>query len=479
MPQPFRLSSSRAKSPILNSASASRGRNVAADAPALLVDIFPRASARELEVRNQVRAALRRRLVMAGLVGEVEMPTSASTSPTASAIGESTSGDAGRRSSVAGPQDPIAAERAALDRVSIEALLSAFDRYDNSGPPDVISPYDFSCGLASLGVDLSPSVISGVLGVLGAIRTNGVAYKHFIRFVALPLSAYDLVRIATTAASASLPTSSGKNSREPPRARLASPARALGSVTAAVGTISDARAKAATDQHDAVDTSSAPGGSRALPASTTPTSIVARSSGMDAAQRVARTSLSSPRPRSSSKVNDATASSLAREAGALLSYSVATPWDLAPDVPQVRRRRPKYSAALPLRLESPSSPFWSAVNALEADVMSEVRRRATVTGSSIEPTAHLTPSARYGLTSLQETSGAFILRRAFAFFDRSDATAISLQDFHMTLAELGLIDPPNRPFSDDALAARRSGVLASDGTQAVAIHGADPVQAGA
>ena len=121
-------------------------------------------------------------------------------------------------------------------------------------------------------------------------------------------------------------------------------------------------------------------------------------------------------------------------------------WD-EPGLPQeVAARRPRVYTPWPIDLSLPSSPFWSAVAALEAAVVRELKSRATVQGTTI-------PTQTVASGSHQNNSaapGAFVLRRAFAFFDRRGAGMVSIDDLHSSLADLGLIDPPARKHSQVA-----------------------------
>lgn len=135
------------------------------------------------------------------------------------------------------------------------------------------------------------------------------------------------------------------------------------------------------------------------------------------------------------------------KAGGTPAPSKLSAWDLGGDDSSVTRRKPKFSVALPIQFGSPSSPFWTAVNGVEAAVMQEVRRRATVSSLAAEPTKGFEVTSRYGTTAVAMVSGAFILRRAFAFLDRRGKKEFSLSDLHATLANMGVVDPPVRPYS--------------------------------
>lgn len=108
-------------------------------------------------------------------------------------------------------------------------------------------------------------------------------------------------------------------------------------------------------------------------------------------------------------------------------------WAYAPG--SLDRVKPKIHVAWPVDLTQPDSPFWTAVNALEAAVLREVQKRAAVQAAT--PDAGLGPTPRSG--------SRFNLRRAFLFFDRRNRKGLSVQDLHFTCAELGLLDPPRRP----------------------------------
>jgi hypothetical protein len=97
-----------------------------------------------------------------------------------------------------------------------------------------------------------------------------------------------------------------------------------------------------------------------------------------------------------------------------------SPWAILGSSSKVK---PRFSVPWPCDIHKSTSVFWLAVNALEAALKEETRRRANVDGS------------------------AFVLRQAFQFFDRDGHKHISLGRFHRTLAELGLVDLPQPPFS--------------------------------
>jgi Ca2+-binding EF-hand superfamily protein len=142
------------------------------------------------------------------------------------------------------------------------------------------------------------------------------------------------------------------------------------------------------------------------------------------------------------------------------------PWGSSID-PLVAKQRPKFSAPLPLNILSPASPFWTAVNGLEAAFMQEVRKRATVRSVAKEPTPSFDVSARYGVTTEHPVAGAFILRRAFAFVDRNNRKRFSLDELHQLLAELRFVDPPAR---DTSMFESSSAIVVAEGAEIHSPH---------
>jgi Ca2+-binding EF-hand superfamily protein len=95
------------------------------------------------------------------------------------------------------------------------------------------------------------------------------------------------------------------------------------------------------------------------------------------------------------------------------------------DVPTLATRDMPLSS-WPVDLSTRQSPFWVAVSRLETALMDEVTRIAT---SPPSPTS----------------GSSFVLRHAFAYFDRTGSGAVTLDDLHSTLAEMRLVAPPPAP----------------------------------
>jgi hypothetical protein len=361
-------------------------------APPSLRRVFPSATAAELDLRQRLREAVFARLQHAGLMEEW--------APQGSGVGTPANAGSDPR-----PQREEALRRA-LEPVAVEALLLAFDKFAPRDSADLIrasserdrtadrrghlystvSLAEFQRAIASFGVRLPDGDVAAAVGRLGLLTApeQRVRHRDFVRFLSLALDGADMAHAAAKAVSG----------------------RGPGGVDA---------------EH--------------AEAGAPPTSPRRRGSPDGGAGE--RHMSHSPSRGTPAKVE--------------VVYGDGNPWDvlLAHGEAAVRARRPRFATTWPpSNIGDAHNAFWAAVNALEAAVMAEVRKRATVGSTAKEPTARFSPAHRYGASVVSAgESGNFILRRAFAFFDRGHAKAVTLDEFHATLAELRLVDPPARLFS--------------------------------
>jgi len=352
--------------------------------------------------------------------------------------------------------------RSALEPVAIEALLLAFDRYAPRDTVDLIraatererthdkrvklyptvSLVDFQRALSSLGADLTDAETGALVARLKLTVTgpsmspaespprrsrasvspprgptvtaeSRIRFRDFVRFIALPMDGSDVM------------TAAGKTM------------------------IDDAWRMAHTQQVTHED------GVESLAVAQSPAQAPAVTSGSPRRPRTASAASGHPTPVA---VQYPTASG-AGGVGAVAS----NPWlaAYASEVAgaQLRAHRPRFAVGWPANLGNAHSAFWVAVNGLEAAVTAEVRRRATVHSVAAEPTPTFSPAMRYGASAASGTeSGTFVLRRAFAFFDRRHVKAFTLEDLHATLAELRLVDPPAREYAAVSAASAVVGV---------------------
>lgn len=316
-----------------------------------------------------------------------------------------------------------------LEEVAQEALTLAFERFRSRAPPTVrnrllrprantstfMNMFDFSRALASLSVTRTDAQLSAVLAGLGMLRQGQADYAAFVRFVSSPQRIVDLTDASVRAQAAAV--------RADERALVAavqavSPKQRSRTVSsAAVSEVMDLSAHQARVGDDVV-----------LPARSPLHPTPAASPG------------SSPR---SSPVLGVAQSAAAGALLALRRAAGADPW--AP-VQHASAHRPKLSVEWPTDIDHADAPFWAAVNELEALVMREVRRRSTVLAVAPQSSAS-SPGRKKSAPLLPETPGAFILRRAFEFFDRRAQRAFTIDDFHATLADLRFIAHPARVHS--------------------------------
>lgn len=105
-----------------------------------------------------------------------------------------------------------------------------------------------------------------------------------------------------------------------------------------------------------------------------------------------------------------------------------------------RQHKPAVTVPWPCNYWLPTCPFWEGVNKLEAAVKAEAFRRAEIAGSTPDVLVSAPPHDPVMVQAVD-------LRRSFAFFDRSGDKCITLNELHLTLAELKLVDPPPRKFT--------------------------------
>lgn len=391
-----------------------------------------------------------------------------------------------------------------MNRVALEALQLAFERYQprtevdlvRSLPPgvritahdmrvlfeDTISLGDFDRALRGLGLPPLPSsALAATLGALDIARSGRVLYKRFVRFVSMPARPGDMLAAAAAAARRDFAPSGGPPpaAKQPAvlramllsdRAAAEAAERSLRFGGADVGTGLTPDNSGAHHDHDHHHHDAAGGGmgtrgvealgrgARVLPVEDEHDATAALLAAMDregaddddGKGRGAGGSSSSASVRSAPSAaapgsTHGAGGGAARKGGPGGSGAAPVmpdPWSLLPANASTARQRPRFSVGWPVDVASPSSPFWAAVNGLEAALANEVLRRATVRSTAPQPGGEFATVSQYGRSALPETPGAVLLRRAFAFLDRSSSRSVSVADLHGVLADLGLVDPP-------------------------------------